>query len=131
MPIVAVSMSDTDLEELEHLKDEGRFSNRSETVRHAIQSLLSKHHSLEQAEGTITAIITALYYKTDQGHAISAVQHEYREHITATVHAHTNEGNCIEVMIIETDARLVRDFLKRLRSQKKVLSVFSNIVGGA
>lgn len=130
MPIVAISMSDSDLEELESLRDEGKFSNRSEVVRHAVQSLLSEHRSLEQAQGTITAIITALYYKKGQGHAISAVQHEFREYITATVHAHTSEGNCTEVIIIEADAELVRNFLKKLRSQKKVLRAFSNIVGG-
>ncbi len=130
MPIVAVSMSDSDFEELENLRNEGKFSNRSEVVRHAVQSLLSEHRSLEKAEGTITAIITALYHKKGHDHAISAVQHEFQEHITATVHAHTTEGNCTEVIIIEADAQLVRDFLKKLRSQKKVLRAFSTIVGG-
>ncbi|TFG33659.1 CopG family ribbon-helix-helix protein [Candidatus Thorarchaeota archaeon] len=130
MPIVAVSMSESDFEELENLRNEGKFSNRSEVVRHAVQSLLSEYHSLEHAEGTITAVITALYYKKGHGHTISAVQHEFREHITATVHAHTNEGNCTEVMIIKADAELVRDFVKKLRSQKKVLRAFWNIVGG-
>ncbi len=130
MPIVAVSMSDSDLEELEYLRDEGKFSNRSEVVRHAVQSLLSEHRTLERAEGTITAIITVLYYKKGTDHAISAVQHEFRDYITATVHAHTTEGNCTEVIIIEADAELVRDFLKKLRSRKKVLRAFSTIVGG-
>jgi len=130
MPIVAVSMSDSDFEELEYLKDEGEFSNRSEVVRQAVQSLLSEHRSLERAEGTITAIITVLYYKKGKGSTISAVQHEFREHITATVHAHTTEGNCTEVIIIEADAELVRNFLKKLRSKRKVLRAFSTIVGG-
>ena len=130
MPIVAVSMSDSDFEELENLRNEGKFSNRSEVVRHAVQSLLSEHRSLEQTKGIITAIITALYHKEGHGRAISAIQHEFREYINATVHAHTTEGNCIEVIIIEADAELVRDFLKKLRSQKKVLRAFSNIVGG-
>ena len=130
MPIVAVSMSDSDFEELEYLKEEGKFSNRSEVVRQAVQSLLSEHRSLERAEGTITAIITVLYYKKGQGTGISTVQHEFREYITATVHAHTNEGNCTEVIIIEADAELVRNFLKKLRSQRKVLRAFSTIVGG-
>jgi CopG family nickel-responsive transcriptional regulator len=130
MPIVAVSMSDSDLYELESLQKEGMFSNRSEVVRHAVQKLLSEHRSLEHAEGIITAVFTALYYKKGQGQSISTVQHEFREHLTATIHAHTTDGNCAEVMIMDADAKVVRSFYKKLRSQKKVLKVEVNIVGG-
>jgi CopG family nickel-responsive transcriptional regulator len=130
MPIVAISMSDSDLDELESLQKEGRFSNRSEVVRHAVQKLLTEHRSLESAEGTVTAVFTAVYYKKGLGHHINAVQHEFREYLTATIHAHTTDGNCTEVMIIDADADVVRSFLKKLRSQKKVLKVEVNLVGG-
>jgi metal-responsive CopG/Arc/MetJ family transcriptional regulator len=66
MPIVAISMSDSDLDELEILQNEGQFSNRSEVVRHAVHKLMSEHKSLEEAEGVITAVFTALYYKKGQ-----------------------------------------------------------------
>ena len=130
MPIVAISMSDSDLEELEFLQKEGQFSNRSEVVRHAVQKLLSEHRSLEHVEGSVTAVFTALYYKTGQGHDISAVQHEFREHITATIHAHTTDDKCAEVMIMDADAEVVRSFFKKLRSQKKALRVEVNLIGG-
>ncbi|MBN2229466.1 MAG: CopG family ribbon-helix-helix protein [Candidatus Thorarchaeota archaeon] len=130
MPIVAISMSESDLDELERLQNEGQFSNRSEVVRHAVHTLMSRHRNIERAAGMITAVVTALYYKKGQGHNISAVQHQYREYLTATIHAHTTEGNCTEVMIIDADADVVRKFLKKLRSQKKVLRVDVNLVGG-
>lgn len=130
MPIVAVSMTDADLEELEFLQAKGKFSNRSEVVRHAVQALMAEHRNVELVQGPITAIITAVYYKKGQGHNISSVQHEFREFIAATIHAHTTEGNCTEVMILTTDAGKVRDFLKKLRSQKKVMKVDVSLVGG-
>ena len=130
MPIVAISMSDSDLDELESLQKEGGFSNRSEVVRHAVQKLLSEHRSLENVKGPITAVFTALYYKTGQGHNISAVQHEFREHITATIHAHTTDDNCAEVMIMDADAEVARSFFKKLRSQKKALRVEVSLIGG-
>lgn len=131
MPIVAVSMTDSDLEELERLQIEGKFANRSDVVRHALQALISKHQTLESAEGVITAVFTALYYKKGQGHNISVVQHEFKDHLTATIHAHTNEGNCVEVMIVSASAEVVRDFLKKLRAQKKVLKVEVSLIGGS
>ena len=130
MPIVAVSMTEEDLEELEFLQKKGKFSNRSEVVRHAVQALMLEHRNVELVEGLITAVITAVYYKKGQGHNISSVQHEYREFIAATIHAHTTEGNCTEVMILTANAEKVRDFLKKLRSQKKVMKVEVSLVGG-
>ena len=130
MPIVAVSMTEEDFAELEFLQVKGKFSNRSEVVRHSVQALMLEHRNVELVQGLITAVITAVYYKKGQGHNISSVQHEYREFIAATIHAHTTEGNCTEVMILTANAEKVRDFLKKIRSQKKVKKVEVSIVGG-
>ena len=130
MPIVAVSMTDDDLKELELLQKQGKFSNRSEVVRHALQLLMSEHVNVESAQGQVTAIVTAVYYKKGDGHNISSVQHDYKKFITATIHAHTSDGYCTEIMILTADAEKVREFLKKLRSQKKVMKVDISLVGG-
>lgn len=130
MPIVAISMSNSDFDELESLQNEGHFSSRSEVVRHAVHKLMSEHRTLEKAEGALIAVFTALYYKKGNGQYISAVQHEYGDYITATIHAHTAHGNCTEVMIVEADANIVREFLKKLRSQKKVIKIDTILIGG-
>jgi metal-responsive CopG/Arc/MetJ family transcriptional regulator len=131
VPVIAVSMSESELEELELLLKEGEFSNRSDLVRHAVQALISQHQKLERVKGVVTGVVSALYYKKGQGHNISAVQHQFRDHIAATVHSHTNDGSCIEVMIITAKADIVRDFLKKLRAQKKVLKVEISLIGGS
>ena len=127
---VAISMTESDLEELEFLLKEGEFSNRSDVVRHAARALMSEHQKIERAKGVITVVVTALYYKKGQGHNISAVQHEFKDTISATVHSHTSDGSCIEVMIVTAKANIVRDFLKKLRAQKKVLKVEVSLIGG-
>ena len=127
---IAVSLTKSDRDELDFLLKEGKFSNRSDVVRHAIKALMSKYQNIESAKGVITVVFTALYYKKGQGHNISAVQHEFKDNITATIHSHTSEGSCIEVMIITAKADVVRDFLKKLRAQKKVLKVEASLIGG-
>jgi metal-responsive CopG/Arc/MetJ family transcriptional regulator len=131
MPIVAISMTDTDLEELEFLQKHGKFSNRSDVVRHAVQTLLTEHRTIENVKGTVTAVFTALYSKKGQGQGISTVQHEYGDALTALIHDHTNSGNCVEVMVVTADADKVREFLKKLRAQKKVLKVDVSFMGGS
>ena len=123
-------MTDDDLNELEFLQKQGKFSNRSEVVRHALQLLMSEHVTVESAQGQVTAIVTAVYYKKGQGHNISAVQHEYKKFLSATIHANTSEGFCTEIMILTADATEVRGFLKKLRAQKKVMRVDIALVGG-
>lgn len=130
MPIVAISMTDSDLTELEFLKKHGQFSNRSDVVRHALQKLLTEHRSIENAKGTVTAVFTALYAKKGHGQGISAVQHEYGDALTALIHDHTSTGNCVEVMVVTAKANEVREFLKKLRAQKKVLKVDVSFMGG-
>ena len=127
---IAVSMTEADLEELEYLQREGEFSNRSDVVRHAVKALMSEHRNIESAKGVMTVVITALYHKKGQRHSINAVQHEFKENIAATVHSHTNDGSCLEVMIVTATADTVRSFLKKLRSQKKVLKVEVSLIGG-
>lgn len=131
MPIVAISMTDSDLEELEFLQKKGKFSNRSDVVRHAVQALLTEHRTIENVTGTVTAVFTALYAKKGQRKGISAVQHEYGDVLTALIHDHTSEGNCVEVMIVTSNANQVREFLKKLRAQKKVLKVDVSFMGGS
>jgi metal-responsive CopG/Arc/MetJ family transcriptional regulator len=131
VPVIAVSMSESELNELELLLKEGEFSNRSDLVRHAVQALIVQHRKLENVKGVVTGVVTALYYKKGQGHNISAVQHEFRDRISATVHSHTNDGRCIEVMIITAKADTVHDFLKKLRAQKKVLKLEISLIGGS
>jgi CopG family nickel-responsive transcriptional regulator len=130
MPIVAISMTDSDLKELEFLKKKGRFASRSDVVRHAVQTLLSEHRTIENVKGNVTAVLTALYAKKGQGRGISAVQHEFGDALTALIHDHTSEGNCVEVMVVTSDADQVRDFLKKIRAQKKVLKVDVSLMGG-
>jgi CopG family nickel-responsive transcriptional regulator len=128
--VIAVSMTESDLEELETLLKDGEFANRSDLVRHAIQALISEHRRIESVTGVVTAIITALYYKKGHGQNIRTVQHEFKDIISATVHSHTSDGSCVEVMIITANADVVRGFLKKLRAQKKVLKVEVSLIGG-
>lgn len=130
MPIVAISMTDADLDELEYLLDHGKFSNRSDVVRNAVQALLSKHRTIENVTGTVTAVFTALYSKKGHGQGISAVQHEYGDALTALIHDHTSEGKCVEVMVVTSTADQVREFLKKLRAQRKVQKVEVSLMEG-
>jgi CopG family nickel-responsive transcriptional regulator len=122
-------MPESDLAELEQLRTEGGFSNRSEVIRHALQSLLSEHRTLEDIQGAVTAICTVVYSLKGKDILCHHVQHEYSMLITSMLHAHSENGSCIEVLVVRGEATTVTDFIKALRSQKKVSRVEVVLVG--
>ena len=130
MPIVAVSMSDSEIEELNALQENGGFSNRSEAVRNAIQSLLAEQRTLETHTGEITVIVTVIYSKRGKSTECHHIQHEFSDILSAMVHSHTPDGGCIDVMIVSGDSYKIRQFIKTLRSQRNVTRIQAYAVGG-
>ena len=129
MTIVAVSMPESHLHILEDLQKRGGFSNRSEAIRHAIQSLMSEHEDLEQEEGEVTIVLTTVYSSRGKDNQCSRVQHEYSHMISSMMHSHSNRGECVEVMVLKGDAEEAREFIKKIRSQNRVARVQINVVG--
>ncbi|MFO7836326.1 MAG: CopG family ribbon-helix-helix protein [Candidatus Thorarchaeota archaeon] len=129
MPIVAVSMSESHLHTLENLQKQGGFSNRSEAIRHAIQSLMAEHEDLEQETGEVTIVLTAVYSDKGKNNRCSRVQHEYSHMISSMMHSHSNRGECVEVMVLKGDAEEARKFIKKIRSQNRVVHVQISVVG--
>ncbi|TFG32109.1 CopG family ribbon-helix-helix protein [Candidatus Thorarchaeota archaeon] len=129
MPVVAISMSDSDFEELENLQRDGGFSNRSEVVRHALQSLLDEHRTLENQSGDMTAIVTVVYSEKGKNPDCHRIQHEYNDLLKAMIHSHTSNGGCIEALIVSGDSEDVRGFVKALRSQRGISHIQTNPVG--
>jgi CopG family nickel-responsive transcriptional regulator len=129
LPIVAISMSDTDLSELEKLLKDGGFSSRSEVVRHSLQSLLAEHRALQEYSGNISTIITTMYSEKGKDSKCNQVQHEFSRLISAMLHAHSSNGTCVEVMVVNGNAEEVRAFVQKFRSQKRVSRLQVSIAG--
>jgi CopG family nickel-responsive transcriptional regulator len=129
MPVVSFSLQDDELSELEKLKKDGGFSNRSEVVRHSLQLLLAQHQSLEDVEGEITAVFTVSFSDSGKDRHCNRIQHDYNYLISAMMHAHTIGGGCIEVVVVKGEAKEVREFLQKLRTRKSVHHVRVELFG--
>ncbi|MCF2137404.1 MAG: CopG family ribbon-helix-helix protein [Candidatus Thorarchaeota archaeon] len=127
MTIVAVSMHDSDLEQLERLQKIGGFPSRSEVVRAAIQSLLSEYHVIETLEGDVTLIATILYSER-KSEGCSRAQHKHGHLLSALMHAHSTTGDCMDIMVVKGSSDEIRTFLRELRNERCVTRVLVNVV---
>jgi metal-responsive CopG/Arc/MetJ family transcriptional regulator len=128
LPIVAVSMSKSDLVALDELHNDAGFPSRSGVIRHALYALLAEHKSLEQAKGQVTVIMIVVYGERGKDDQCNRVQIKYSPLITATMHAHSTQGGCFEVVVANGEASKLHSFTKELRSQRQVTSVQTCLV---
>lgn len=118
---IGVSLERPLLKELDALVHEKGYASRSEALRELIRKGLVQRHI--EAGGPVVGTIT-IVYRHDVGmvtHRILHRQHDFLGSIRATAHTHLSEETCLEVLIVEGDARRVADLADRLRTVKGVL----------
>jgi CopG family transcriptional regulator, nickel-responsive regulator len=120
---IGVSLEGPLLESFDRIVASEGFSSRSEALRELIRRSLiqQRRHGTGKVVGTIT-----LVYRHDVGmvtHRILHRQHDFLGTIRATAHTHLGEETCLEVLIVEGDARRVEELANRLRTVKGVLFV--------
>lgn len=98
------------------------FGSRSEAIRNLIRETLI--HRRWEAGGQVVGTIT-IVYRHEVGmvtHRLLHRQHEFIELIRATAHTHLDKETCLEVLIVEGNARRVAQLANRLKTLKGVLS---------
>jgi CopG family nickel-responsive transcriptional regulator len=123
---IGVSLEGPLLEAFDRLVREEGYPSRSEAVRGLIRKalLVRRREAGGKGIGTLTYV-----YRHDVGavtHRLLHRQHDYLGSIRATAHTHLNEETCLEVLIVEGDARRVTELSDRLKTVKGVM--FADLV---
>ena len=98
--------------------------NRSEALRGLIREGLLRRawsKSRRRVVGTVTMV-----YRHEAGgvtHELLHRQHDFRGTIRSTTHSHLREEVCLEVLVVEGQARAIAQLVHRLRGVKDVLTV--------
>lgn len=118
---IGVSLEGPLLTEFDRLVREKGYASRSEALRDLIRLGLAQQR--RDLGGKVVGTIT-IVYRHDVGmvtHRILHRQHDFLGTIRATAHTHLSEETCLEVLIVEGDARQVSELADRLRTVKGVL----------
>lgn len=119
---IGVSLEPPLLGEFDRLVASQGYPSRSEALRDLIRAALTRRRW--EAGGKVVGTVT-IVYRHDVGgvtHRILHRQHDFRGSIRATAHTHLSEETCLEVLIVEGEARRISDLADRLRTVKGVLS---------
>jgi CopG family nickel-responsive transcriptional regulator len=123
MEIISLSLPEELLKELDDVLGEKRSATRSEVIRQAIRNYISEYNELNNVKGNVIATITVLYEKAKKNEELFQVQHEFGDMITAYLHSHLTEANCLEVLVVKGSSQRLKNLIDGLKANKPVRQI--------
>ena len=122
---ISLSVSNQLLEEFDALSSTLGHPNRSQAVSEAMREFVSSRKWDAAKKGKVPGVILLTYdhHAGGIGQALTELQHDYPDVVTATMHIHLSRHVCLEVIAFNGPASRVRSLAKTLRSRKGVLDL--------
>ena len=122
---ISLSIPEALLEEFDSLSRSLGHPNRSRAVSEAMREFLTSRKWETARRGKVPGVILLTYdhHAGGIGKALTELQHDYPDVVTATMHIHLSKHVCLEVIAFNGDAGRVRSLAKTLRSRKGVLDL--------
>jgi len=89
---------------------------------------LTQYNELKEIKGNVIATITVLYNKTEENKELFKLQHEFDDMITAYLHAHLSETDCLEVMVVKGSSTRLISLIDGLKANKPVKQIKFSIM---
>jgi CopG family nickel-responsive transcriptional regulator len=121
--IISLSLPEELLKELDGVLGEEHSATRSEVIRQAVRNYISEYTTLDNIKGNVIATVTVLYEKTEKNEELFQVQHEFGDMITAYLHSHLTETNCLEVLVVKGSSERLKNLIDGLKANKPVIQI--------
>ena len=122
MPIISISLNPEILSELDKLQKTMGFSGRSEAIRAGIRTFVSEEKQKSELTGNIHAILLVVH-NDEFDHVVSGIKHNFEDLITTHLHSKIEGEKCMELFVIDGDARRVSTITKDFQVNKNMDTV--------
>ena len=122
MPIVSISLNPEILSELDKLQKSMGFSGRSEAIRAGIRTFVSEEKQKSELEGNIHAILLVVH-NDEFDHVVSGIKHNFEDLITTHLHSKIEGEKCMELFVVDGDAKRVSTITKDFQVNKNMDTV--------
>ena len=122
MPIVSISLNQEILSELDKLQKTMGFSGRSEAIRAGIRTFVSEEKQKSELTGNIHAILLVVH-NDEFDHVVSGIKHNFEDLITTHLHSKIEGEKCMELFVIDGDAKRVSTITKDFQINKNMDTV--------
>lgn len=109
------------LEKFDEMIAEKCYANRSEAIRDLIRDQLVEFawtKSQEEVVGTLTLVYN--HESGDLSDKLTKLQHQHHSAIISTLHVHLDEHNCLEVLVMRGESKILKSLADKLIGTKGV-----------
>ncbi|MCS7119606.1 MAG: nickel-responsive transcriptional regulator NikR [Nitrososphaerota archaeon] len=100
----------------------GMGYERSKAIQLAMQNFLTEYTWMRGDEGDGVGAVIILYNHETRGleENLTHIQHEYRDVICSSTHIHLDEENCLEILAVKGNIKLMKRMAERLMGERGV-----------
>jgi CopG family nickel-responsive transcriptional regulator len=117
----SVSLPSSLLKDLDQMVQQKGYTNRSLAIADMIRDGLVSHRQ-QGGHGEVAGTITLLFdhHRSHVQETLTSVQHEHLHQVISTFHVHLDHDNCLEVIVVRGNAKLVKKLADRLIAARGV-----------
>ena len=122
MTVVSLSFPESMLKEMNDVQKNSGFTGRSELVRAAIRMLLEDSKEKSAVVGDVNGLLIVTHDEEEEA-PVTKLKHQYEDIITTHVHNKTKTSMCIEVFVLQGDAKKINTMSKSFQAEDKMKSI--------
>lgn len=106
------------------------YSDRSKALQAAMHNLVDEYtwKSGERADGAGAIVMLYNNHIYNQDKKSVHVQHKYSDIISASIHLHLTDDNCLETIMVKGSIKRIRDLAKHISENRGIKSLKVNFV---
>ncbi|MCU0852062.1 MAG: nickel-responsive transcriptional regulator NikR [Thermoplasmata archaeon] len=122
---ISVTVSEEVLKEFDSLSDTAGQPTRSKAVDEAMREFITNRMWDTSRKGSFSGVILVTYDHHSRGvnRALTELQHDYHDIVSATMHIHLSKHTCLEVIAFKGQGTKVQSLARMIQSQKGVLDL--------
>jgi CopG family nickel-responsive transcriptional regulator len=122
MPIVSLSFPEKMLKEMDELEESLEFSGRSELVRAGMRLLLQDFKEKRAMSGAGSAVVVVTHTEENE-EPVTRIKHKFDDIIRTHIHNKIAKGNCVELFLVEGQARAITSMTEEFQKEDKIRTV--------
>jgi CopG family nickel-responsive transcriptional regulator len=122
---ISLSIQEELLREFDAVAKGLGHDNRSKAVGEAMRGYISGSKWDQSARGEVSGAVLVTYDHHSRGvnKALTELQHDHTDLVTATMHIHLSKDKCLEIIAFKGPSEKVRSMAKTIQSQNGVLEL--------
>ncbi len=117
-----MSFPDQMIKEIDLIQKTGGFAGRSELVRTALRLLFEDSKEKAALSGRMNAIVVVTHDESNEA-PITRLKHEFDEIVKTHIHNKISPTSCVELFLLEGDAKKVGSMTREFQKEDKLKSV--------